>query len=74
MSGMTPFTYDAESIELTADDQVEYAGIVGDLCHMSEQRQLSMWLAETTRPHSASVCDSAQRKARRLWRTALGCS
>lgn len=73
MSGMRPFTVDAESTELTDGEVSEFAHLVQFLCHLPEQAKLTMWLSYISTPQPSSIQDFAQRQARAMWRTEVRC-
>lgn len=68
---MRPFSFDAESVELTEDEITEFADLVRSACHVDEQHKLARWLSNIERPQPASVQNYAQRQARFMWRTEL---
>jgi hypothetical protein len=66
---MREFTHDEESTDLTEAECTAFAGLVTFSCHYSQQHKLSRWLACCRHEQPVSVCDFAQREARKLWRT-----
>jgi hypothetical protein len=65
---MNGFTYDAETAELTEEECAVFGRLVGDLCHASGQRELSVYLSAVTRPQKEQIVGLAERAAGRMWR------
>jgi predicted SpoU family rRNA methylase len=68
---MEGYTYDAESIDLSADELAAYGEIVRAACVPEAQNRFSCFLALVARPQGASVIEFATREAKRMWRTEL---
>lgn len=68
---MQKFTYDVESITLSDDDMAKFAHTVQGLCHLHTQHQVCLILEQIKQPIPEFGCDTAQRWARRMWKTAI---
>lgn len=68
---MKKFTYDVESVPLTADEMAAFANAVSSLCHLHMQHQVSQALESVTKPCGTVVADGTQRRAREMWKTAI---
>jgi hypothetical protein len=68
---MKPFTYDAESTHLSADDMAKFANIVATLCHLHIQHDVSQRLETCAHKWGDSGCDGLQLRARTMWKTAV---
>jgi hypothetical protein len=66
---MRAFTYDVESVELDKAEYVSFALIVRSLCYLVEQHKVSVDLSWNREPQGGVAQETAQRQARRMWRT-----
>lgn len=68
---MKKFTYDVESMQLTDDEAAKFAHLAQELCHLHFQHKVSLILEQIQRPIPEFGCDTAQRWARKMWKTAI---
>lgn len=68
---MDGYTYDVESVELSADEIAAFGHLVRYTCMPDSQNQISCFLALITRPQGTSVQEFVSRQAAKMWRTEL---